>query len=264
MLNKVLDISLPAIMKAQYVLPFLLLIGTCDAVGQSNVRDSSIFMTMVSPSYAYQIPGGNMAERFGHNSNMGLSVTVKRPSNLLLGFHGTFIFGDNVHEPNLGHGLINEDGTITDVFGEPAEILLFERGWTATFEIGKIIPNIGPNPNSGIMLKLGVGYMQHKIRIEHQTSEVPQIEGDYIKGYDRLTGGPLLTEFIGYQYLGTAKFANFFFGFEFMQGLTTDLRSYNIDTQQRDSGARLDMLSGFRFGWTLPIYKRAPADIYIY
>ena len=246
---------------------FLLLIASVglpsQLMGQANVRDSSLYMTMVSASYAYQIPGGNMAERFGNNSNIGINVLVKRPSNWLLGFEGSMIFSDNVHEPNLGHELINSDGTVTDKFGAPADILLFQRGWTATFVLGKIINTVGPNPNCGIMLKLGAGYMQHKIRIEHQNNEVPQLEGDYLKGYDRLTGGPMFIQFVGYQHISNSRLANFFFGFEFMQGITTNLRSYNIDTMQRDDGVRLDLLTGLRVGWTLPIYRRAPADIYL-
>ncbi len=246
-----------------YSLTLLFTVVDNPAEAQGNVRDSSLFMTIVSPSYSFQIPNGDMADRFGTNSNIGVSVLVKRPSNFIIGFQGTFLFGDNVREPGLIHGLINESGTVTDRFGEPAEILLFERGWTATLEFGVIIPRIGPNLNSGIMIKGGLGYMQHKIRIEHQTSEVPQLEGEYLKGYDRLSGGLLFTQFLGYQYLGNARFANFFFGFEFMQGFTKSLRSYNIDTMDKDSDNRLDMLTGFRAGWSLPIYRRAPADIYI-
>ena len=240
------------------------MLSSTELKAQGSVRDSSLFMTLVSASYAYQVPGGDMAERFGANSNMGISVLVKRPSNWLFGFEGSFIFGNKVHEPDLGHGLINSDGTITDKFGAPAEILLFERGWTTTFVVGKMINSVGPNPNSGILIKLGIGYMQHKIRIEHQNNELPQLEGDYAKGYDRLTGGLLITQFLGYQHLSNSRFANFYFGFEFMQGFTSNLRSYNFDTRQRDDGARLDFLTGFRIGWTLPIYKRQPADLYIY
>lgn len=234
------------------------------AQAQGNVRDSSLFMTMISPSYSFQIPAGDMRDRFGANSNIGVNVLVKRPSNWLFGFEGSFLFGNNVNQDNLIHGLINDDGTVTDPFGDPAQLLFFERGWTATFAFGKLIDRVGPNPNCGILIKFGFGYMQHKIRIEHQNNEIPQLEGDYLKGYDRLTGGFLMTQFLGYQHLSNNRLTNFFFGFEFSQGFTTDLRSYNIDTRSKSEGARFDALTGFRAGWTLPIYRRAPADLYFH
>lgn len=203
-----------------------------------------------------------MRDRFGANSNIGLNVLVKRPSNWFFGLEGSFLFGNNVNDEDLIQGLLNEDGTVTDPLGAPAQILFFERGWTSSFVFGKLLDRVGPNPNCGIMIKFGVGYMQHKIRIEHQENDVPQLEGDYLKGYDRLSGGPFIKQFLGYQHLSNNRLVNFFFGFEFIQGMTTELRTYNIDDKARTEGSRFDMITGLRAGWILPIYRRKPADLY--
>ncbi|MCB0813173.1 MAG: hypothetical protein KDB87_08415, partial [Flavobacteriales bacterium] len=40
--------------------------------GQGDIRDTSIFMVPISLSYAYQLPNGDLSERFGANSNVGL------------------------------------------------------------------------------------------------------------------------------------------------------------------------------------------------
>lgn len=126
------------------------------------------------------------------------------------------------------------------------------------------MPIAGPNRNSGMLLKLGLGYLRHKIRIQTQKNEVPQLEGDYLEGYDRLSGGPAGMLYIGYQNFGNRGRVNFNVGFEVTIGLTEPLRAYNFDTQRADSGTRFDGLIGLRAGWTLPIYKKADDRFHYY
>ena len=97
------------------------------------------------------------------------------------------------------------------------------------------------------------GVLQHKIRIEDRTGGLPQLVGDYKKGYDRMTNGLALTEFIGYQHFSNDGRINFYVGFEFTQGFTKNRRSWDFLTQQRMDNNRLDLLNGLRIGWTLPI-----------
>lgn len=229
---------------------------------QGDVRDTSIFMVPISATYAYQVPKGDLAERFGPNHNIGLSVAAKLKSQNLFGLEGSFIFGDRVNEPSLLSGVENEYGQILDVEGQPASVLVYERGYTIMAWYGRLIPVVGPNPNSGLLLKLGGGYMRHKIRIETQENVVPQLEGDYLTGYDRLTGGPAAMLFVGYQHIGNKRLINFIFGFEMILGFTEPLRAYNFDTARYEEGGRRDGLNGFRLGWTLPIYKRRADGYY--
>ena len=104
--------------------------------------------------------------------------------------------------------------------------------------------------------------MQHKIRIEHQNNVIPQLEGEYIKGYDRLSNGFMLTGFVGYFNMSSSKMANFYIGYEFMQGFTKNRRGFNFDTKESDSKNRLDILSGFKIGWCLLLYKRTADNYY--
>jgi hypothetical protein len=121
---------------------------------------------------------------------------------------------------------------------------------------GKIIPVAGPNPNSGLMLKFGMGYLRHKIRIQTQENEVPQLQGDYLEGYDRLSAGPLAMLYVGYQHFGNRGRINFHVGWEMMAAFTEPLRAYNFDIQRADPDTRFDALNGIRAGWSLPIYKK--------
>ncbi|MCW5899407.1 MAG: hypothetical protein KIT10_09085 [Flavobacteriales bacterium] len=242
--------------------PVLLLSGPCYA--QGNIRDTTIALVAVNAGYAYQLPGGDLADRFGPNSNVGLNAWRKNKHNFLWGLEGGFIFGDQVRETGLLRNVINSQGQIVDQDGVMADVLLYQRGYTIMAIGGKIMPIAGPNPNSGIMLKVGAGYMRHKIRIQTQKNEVPNLQDDYLEGYDRLAAGPVAMLYVGYQHFGNNRMINFHAGFEMTLGVTQPLRAYNFDTQRAETDTRLDNLSGIRVGWTLPIYKRVDDRFHFY
>ncbi|MCB0764432.1 MAG: hypothetical protein R2815_07225 [Flavobacteriales bacterium] len=241
-----------------------LLLLRAPSYAQGDIRDTSIAMVAVTASYAYQIPGGDMAIRFGNNSNVGLNVVRKNDRNYLFGLEGSFLFGDQVVEPGILRNVINSAGQVVDKDGVMADVFLYERGWTLMGVVGKIIPVAGPNPNSGMLLKLGAGYMRHKVRIQTQQNEVPQLEGDYLEGYDRLCAGPMLSLLVGYQHFGNNRFVNFMAGFELLTAFTEPLRAYNFDAQRAETGTRFDGLTGIRVGWSLPIYKRSDDRYHYY
>ena len=243
------------------VLP-LAFLAAAPCYAQQTLRDTIITVVPITLSYAYQLPQGDMALRYGANSNLGMSAGVKFRNNYYLGAEGSFIFGNRINDNSMLNQLITDNGTIVDQDGEPATVLLYQRGYTLMLTAGKVMPIVGPNPNSGILLKIGGGYMRHKLRIETQNNVVPALEGEYVKGYDRLTAGPAGMFFAGYQHFGNNRLINFMFGFELNLGLTRNLRPYNFDTGRTDDGQRVDGLNGFRFGWTLPLHKNADDRIY--
>ena len=213
-------------------------------------------MVLISANYAQQWPGGDLADRFGTNSNIGVGAARKTRGNFLFGLEGSFIFGNRIVEPGILRNVINSAGQIVDADGQMADVFLYERGWTAFATVGKIFPVIGPNPNSGLMLKVGGGYMRHKVRVQTQKNVVPQLEDEYLEGYDRLCGGPAGLLFIGYQHLGNKRHVNFHVGIELMAGFTQALHPYNFDTEEYNTPDRVDLLTGLRVGWSLPIYRR--------
>ena len=156
------------------------------------------------------------------------------------------------------------DVQIVDNTGEQADVFLYERGWSAFATVGRIFPLFGPNPNSGLHLKLGGGYLRHKVRVQTQKNVVPQLEDEYLEGYDRLSAGPAALAYLGYQHLSNKGRVNFHIGLEFMAGFTQALRAYNFDTEQYNTPNRLDLLSGVRAGWSLPIYKKLDTGFHYY
>ncbi len=256
-------LPLPAMPAFRSIALALLLSGAHALCGQS-IRDTTIALFAVHASYAQQLPGGDLAERFGTNSNIGLGTFRKTKSNFLLGVEGSFIFGKKTKEPGILRNVINSQGQVVDVEGKQADVFLYERGWTAFAYVGKTFQLGKPNPNSGVVIKLGGGYMRHKVRIQSQKNVVPQLEDEYLHGYDRLAAGPAAIGYVGYQYFGNKGRINFNIGLEFMAGFTQALRAYNFDTEQFNRPNRVDLLSGIRAGWSLPIYRKVDTGFHYY
>jgi hypothetical protein len=189
---------------------------------------------------------------------------IKDKKNWYYGVQFNYLFGNKVHEPNLLSNLLTSRGEILDEQGQIATMFIQERGFNVFLQGGKLFPVIGPNKNSGLLITGGVGFLQHKIRIEHQEAKITQLEGEYLKGYDRLTNGLSLNQFIGYYHLSNNRLINFYIGAQGTEGITQSRREWNLDTQTQDTAKRLDMLFGLRAGWILNLYQRAPNDYYIY
>lgn len=248
-------------MKKQYLFSLSIFILSYNLTAQVNVKDSSVFTPMLGFSYGYFIPDGDMAKRFGNNSSVLLNVDFKTIHYWTLGINGSYFFGRDINE-SLFDSIDSPGGYIINKGGEFADIRMFERGFTVSGTIGRMIPFKRPNPNSGILINIGFGFMQHKIRIETIGNNVPQLSKQYKKGYDRLSNGFLLSENVGYLYLSNNRLVNIYIGLECMQGFTKSRRSYDYDLMRKDTHKRLDVLYGAKIAWILPLYKKAPKEFY--
>lgn len=215
-------------------------------------------------SYAYQWPGGDLANRFGQNSTIGPGFFHKTSGNWIFNTDVNFIFGNTINEDSLISNLINSEGFVIDDQGHYAEVSFFERGFYSSFRFGKLIPLSKSNLNSGLLIMAGAGYMQHKIKIMVNQQAASPLKDDYIKGYDRFSSGFSTTQFIGYMHIGKTKLANFFAGAEFCQAWTQNRRSMNFDTMQKDRKKRFDFLAGIKVGWIIPFNQREPEAFYYY
>jgi len=219
---------------------------------------------MFSAAYMVQVPGGDLAERYGINSNIGGSFTLKLKNNFFLELNPNFIFGNNLKGDALTifEEIETSNGNIININGEYAKVVVFQRGFYAGGRVGKMFPISSNNLNSGIVLSVGAGLLQHRIRIENDGNNTPQINFDYRKGYDKLTNGFSLTQFIGFMHISKHKLINYYFGFEFYQAWTESRRTYDFNLMGRDDRKRIDLLSGLKVGWIIPIYKRQPDPFY--
>lgn len=240
----------------------LLTFWTLGLKAQADIKDSSLFITSIRVSYASQWPGGDLVNRFGWNSYVGLGVDIKTKRSLLIGIEGGFAFGNKIKEDVLAL-LRSDDGEIIAQDGSYAKVLLYERGMQFSANAGYIWSKWAPNPNSGILIQGGVGFLQHKVRIEHKYANVPALSDEYLKGYDRLTNGIMLKGFLGYQFLSNSRLWNFYAGVEYICGFTQSRRDWTIDLMMKEDMKRKDVLYGLKFGWIIPLYQRAPKAYYL-
>ena len=232
--------------------------------GQRKVKDSTIATPWFSLQYGLNTTEGDLADRHGNFNHIGIFAGYKTKRNWIYGVDGSYMFGNRVKVEGLFSGLVDSKGTITDQNGDIAVVLVYSRGFHANANIGKIIPVLSPNENSGLYFNFGVGWLAHKIRIETQEQVVPQLELDYKKGYDRLTSGFNTQQLIGYAYMANQGFLNFYGGLYCQQGYTFNRRTIFYD--QPDTPVSKDMMLdiqyGFKLGWLIPIYKRQPKEYY--
>lgn len=218
----------------------------------------------VGVQYGLNWTGGDLADRYGLTNALGTHAGYKTKRNWIYGIDGNFFFGNDVKIEGLLQNLKDEQGQIINTSGTPAIILYFNRGFNVNLSVSKILPLLSPNPNSGVMVQFSAGYLWHKLRIESQEDEVPQIENEYLKGYDRLTIGANTSQFLGYNYMAERGILNFYAGAYFQQGFTVNQRDLFWDhpNEKVSKDIRIEHIIGFRVGWLIPIYKREPKDYY--
>jgi hypothetical protein len=230
-------------------------------IGFSQIDSLKVFVPLVSIHFGGHVPAGDLAERFGPDLNLGASFLFKTKLNWLFGVESNYFFGRNVKEDVLVQ-LKNSDGSIADNEGFPADLRVTERGVGIHLTAGRVLKFWAPNPNSGFMFNVGAGYFQSKIKLYDAQQKIAAVKGDLVYGYDRLSSGFSVTQFLGYMYLSDNRLLNFYFGIEGYQAFTQSVRKLNYDTGLPDTKKRLDMLYGLRFGWILPLYKKTPNEFY--
>ncbi len=230
---------------------FTLILGLALSHAFGQQRPPSFFN--ISFEYGIHLPLGDMKDRFGTNFQLGGHLErMHSKSKILYGASFHFLFGNVVKEDVLAN-LRTTDGGIIGNDRRFANVGLRERGFNAQAYIGKIFNLVDGHYASGIKLTLGAGLLQHKIRIQDNSSTVAELSGDYIKGYDRLTNGFSANAFLGYQHLGKNRRINFIAGFDFVLAFTESRRDFDFLLMRKDDRKRTDMLAGFKVGWIMPI-----------
>ncbi|MDD3637783.1 MAG: hypothetical protein PHP48_06155 [Bacteroidales bacterium] len=252
-------------MRKLFLLIFLFSLIGMISQAQKRVSDTTVSTVLFQATYAYQIPGGDLTEFFGNNSTIGGGVSYKTDKNWLFGAFGHFIFGDQVNNrAEIFKGISTAEGEVIDGNGLYTSLALFERGFHMQFKAGKLFNVLGPNPNSGIYVQAGLGYLTHRIRIETQFGTAPQLMDDYALGYDRMRGGFAFSGEFGYLLMSNSRLLNLSIALEFTQVSAKSLRDYDFALMRKDDKSYSDQYYGIRISWMIPTYKRAPQDYYYY
>ncbi len=241
----------------------LILITSSFASAQmSRSKDTITSVSMMEIHYSFLAPGGDMKTRFGNTISLGIGFQRKTLKNYLWGVEVNYLSGADVKEKYILDSLKTYRGQFISTEGRYGDVRVFERGFSFYGNIGKIFPVFGSNKNSGIMVLTGIGFLQHKIHIEVLEENVPALNGEYRKGYDRLSNGLSIHQFIGYSYMQPKLRYCFNVGLDFSQSFTESRRDWDFFEQRKLDEKRKDYLNGIKFSLVIPLAKREPKEFY--
>ena len=241
----------------------IIVLLTKASIAQTNLKNSVPNALLIHANFTATFPMADLAKRFGYMNAVGAAFDYKYKY-WLFGAESDFMFGGQIKELDVLRYLRTTNGTMITVNGELNDIPIFSRGWSVKANVGRIVPFKKPNKNSGLLFKLGFGYMQHKLIIDANKDRIPQLNAMYKKGYDRLCGGLNLSQFIGYLFLDNKKYINFYIGVELQEGFTKSLRPWQIDINAALPSNRLDMMFGLKAGWIIPVYAKEKVNKFYY
>jgi hypothetical protein len=238
----------------------LVLLGSLLFAGKVSAQKGGA-VNIIEFRYGYTLPLEDMKLRFGSNNTLGFSAESVRISNkIFFGFDGLFLFGNTVKEDVLSH-LRSFNGSIIDINGGPGDINLKERGFYLGINAGKIFStSIHKNKLTGIRTQIGIGYLQHKVRVQDNGRSVVALEKEYLPGYDRLTGGPALHFGLGYHYQHPKQNFHFSVMADLYGARTQSRRDIDYATGGPLTGKRTDILGGFSIAYVVIISRERKAE----
>jgi hypothetical protein len=248
---KILEFSVLGV----WVLPVILL-WTSGISAQKGNR-----INLLEFKYGFHVPSGDLGDRFGSNSDIGLTIqSVHAESRLFFGIEGMYMFGNNVKEDVLS-GLRTFDGTIIGIDGLPGDINLKERGYYVGVNAGKIFPTTSnKNKLTGIRAQIGAGFLQHKIRVQDNAETIPALSKKYLQGYDRLTNGPAIRLGLGYHYQSPTNNFQFHIMGDLYGAQTESRRDYDYPTGQYLDQKRTEVLGGLSLAYVVSISRASKPD----
>lgn len=212
-------------------------------------------------SYGFQAPLGDMQDRFGGSNVLGGGLeTISNKSRQFWGLDANYFFGNNVKEDVLTQ-LRSADGNIIGINGEAGDVSLKERGYFIGIHGGKIFSTTDKASSiTGIRTQIGVGFMQHKIRVQDNHKNIVPLNKKYLQGYDRLTNGPSIHVAIGYQY--DSPYNNFHFKImgDMMAAFTQSRRDLDYATGTYLDKKRTDILMGINIAYVVMISRTSTEE----
>lgn len=234
----------------------LVLIHTVQA--QFRVKSDTLAGFFIPINFGVSQPSMGLADRFGLSYRAGTGCFFRTFSGWIFGIEGDFWFGERVlSRDEILKSVSNQQGLVLDHLGLEANLMTFQRGWIASAFAGRLLRVLNHNPNSGLLITAGGGYLQHRIRLEsgHQQSIIYQIENEYQRGYDRLNTGWQGRIYFGYLHAGNYQTYNFMIGVEYMYGQTSSVRGFDYTSGQEDHKILTNGLTTLKFSWFMSMYR---------
>lgn len=229
--------------------------------------DSASLFVYTQFEFAYNIPLADLRKDYKNFLSVGTGINVKTKSNWLIGFTFNYQFEGKV-QPEVTNAAFKElvpegagyfianNGTATN------DISVDYRGLQFTLMAGKVFCFTPKYRNSGMVLKAGIGVLQHYMHINNPNNAVLSLNEEYRKGYDRLTLGFSLYQFIGYQHLTKKNLLCFYGGIEIVENWAKRQRAYDFSLMAKDNNKYFESIIGFKVGWIIPLYKHNPYRVF--
>lgn len=249
---------------------FLLLLGTV-ALIPARAQDDLFGTERIPPRKGWvfsvhgnlDIPGGDMKDRFGSSYRVGPAVLYKTESNWLIGPKMDFLSGGIIREDSLLINIRDKDKLFIGQDGERTNIKIFERGYVAGMQIGKILPfRHAANRDRGWLIMTSLSFIQHKIHFFDRDEKILSLGKEERKGYDRLANGLALEQYLGYNHFSPNGLVNFHIGLNLTAGFTQGRRDFIYDVRRPGTESRMDLLWGIRGGWYIPIFRKKAEEIF--
>jgi hypothetical protein len=228
--------------------------------------DTLVTIPYCAVSAGYTIPSGEMGRRYKPFMDLGVDIGWKNKQNWIFSFNFGFQFAaNNVKIMNDILSQMMTEGTPSFVVsgqGTDAGVVASNRNLNMKFMFGKVIPLWFSNVNSGLMITIGGGWLQHQILFQATHEIAYQLEGDRQYLYDRQMRGPMLSGFIGYLFFGKYSFANFYAGIQLDQAWTKMTRIYQADLRSGDTKRYSDRMLTFKAAWIFQFRNPTSERIY--
>ena len=215
-------------------------------------------------NYNYQIPMGNLANTFGINSAIGAAYLLETTNNIILGVEANFIFGSEIKDSTIFDNISTSSGAIIGADGRYANINLMQRGFDSYLFAGYAL-HFSKSNLSGIYIAQGIGYLQHQIFIDTKNQNVPQLNEDIKKGYDRFSNGFSTKLSIDYKYYHKSGRLQMSSGLNYTMAYTKNRRVYDLANNKYYSSKKTwDKLLGFKIEVIIPIHRKNEEEFHYY
>ena len=209
-----------------------------------------------SVNYNYQFAFGNISKTFGNNSSVGLCYFFETTKNYLFGIEGNYMFGNTIKDDSIFDGISSSDGGIIGGDGQYANINLMEIGFNTYLLAGYCFHNLEKNL-SGVYLSQGIGYLQHKIFIDTKNQNIPQLNENMKKGYDRFSNGISAKFSIDYKFYHKKGMFQISSGLNYTIAHTKIQRNYDFaNNLVYPNKRKWDNFLGIKFEVIIPIQRK--------
>lgn len=205
----------------------------------------------------------SLGKRFPTFSTLPVGGCFKTHKNFVFGLEYTRFLGNNLTIDSLFGGIVGAGQNLIDKNGNPAVVRYYMRGFSTQFYAGKLFKVVKNARYGRLQVNFGVGYLQHHIKLRYDKALLPQLEGDYAAGYDRLCSGFMISQSVYYNYFNTKSLC-FIVGLDCVQSFTKSQRAWDYSLNRKDVSQRKDFYLGFSLGVLIPIVlkSRGSKDYY--